>query len=63
MYQTISALIGTIVGICVWIYACFAWGLLVGLAVGWLPAVIAGGIAAFIWPAVLAIIIIFAATH
>jgi len=34
----------------VWIYAIISWGFLIGLTIGWLPALIAGVIGGLIWP-------------
>lgn len=55
----VGIIIGIITGVCVWIYAISQWGLLLGLAFGWFPAIIAATIAYFIWPVFLIIIGIF----
>jgi hypothetical protein len=41
---------GIIAFLIIWIYAIISWGFLVGLAIGWLPALIGGFIAALLWP-------------
>ena len=45
-------IVGAIVFLGIWIYSFFAWGFLIGLAIGWLPAVIGAGIAGLLWPLV-----------
>jgi len=45
-------IVGGIVGLGIWIYAFFSWGLLVGLLIGWLPGIIGGIIAGLLWPIV-----------
>ena len=34
----------------IWIYAFASWGFLIGLAIGWLPAIIGAVILGFLWP-------------
>ena len=41
----------------VWIYAIASWGFLVGIAIGWLPAIIAAFIAGLLWPLVVLVVI------
>lgn len=41
---------GIIVFFGIWIYAFVSWGFLIGLAIGWLPALIGGFIAGLLWP-------------
>ena len=48
---------GALVFIGVWIYALASWGFLVGMTIGWIPALISAVIAGFIWP-VLAVVVI-----
>ncbi len=43
---------GAIVFIAVWIYAMLSWGFLIGIMVGWLPAIIVACILGFLWPLV-----------
>ncbi len=50
---------GIIAFFAIWIYAFFAWGFLIGLAIGWLPALIGAFIIGFLWPlVVLALVVI-----
>ena len=52
-WYTIGAMItGVISFFVIWIYAFFAWGFLIGLAIGWLPAIIGACILGFLWPLV-----------
>lgn len=48
---------GLISGIAIWIYAFSEWGLLLGLAFGWIPALIGGIIIGILWPLAAAILI------
>ncbi|MEK7574512.1 MAG: hypothetical protein AAB514_03215 [Patescibacteria group bacterium] len=48
---------GALVFIGVWIYAIASWGFLVGIAIGWLPAIIAAFIAGLLWPLVVLVVI------
>ncbi|OWK26669.1 MAG: hypothetical protein US76_01470 [Parcubacteria group bacterium GW2011_GWA2_38_13b] len=43
---------GVIAFFVIWIYSFFAWGFLIGLAIGWLPAIIGAFILGFLWPLV-----------
>lgn len=59
---TIGALItGIIVFVGVWLYAISEWGFLIGIMVGWFPAIIAAYIAGLLWPliALLALVIVY----
>ena len=49
-YIVIGWLVGIVTFFGIWIYAFASWGLLIGLAIGWLPALIGGAIAGFLWP-------------
>lgn len=53
---------GVILFIGIWIYAFAKWGFLIGLAIGWLPAIIGAFLLSFLWPlfalAIIAIILI-----
>jgi hypothetical protein len=49
---------GVIFFIGLWIYAFSEWGFLIGLAIGWLPALIGALIAAYLWPLIVALVII-----
>lgn len=46
---------GFIIFIGVWIYAIMTWGFLLGIALGWIPAIIAAYIGGFLWPFLLLI--------
>ena len=54
-------IVGILVFLGVWIYSLFTWGLLVGLLIGWLPALIAGVVCGLLWPIVLLSLIAVAA--
>ena len=57
---------GIIVFIGVWIYAIASWGFLIGIALGWFPAAIAGVIAGLLWPLIVlgvVALILFLASH
>ena len=56
-YTVIAWLVGVLTFLGLWWYAITSWGLLLGLAVGWFPAMIGGAIVGFLWP--LAAILIF----
>jgi len=43
---------GVIAFFAIWIYAFISWGFLVGLAIGWLPAIIGAFILGILWPLV-----------
>ena len=57
-YQLGFAITGGITFLGVWAFACFQWGFLVGLAIGWLPALIAGAIVGALWPILLALLVV-----
>ncbi len=40
----------------IWIWSFVEWGVLVGLAIGWLPALIGAGIISGLWPVLLILI-------
>lgn len=42
-----------------WIYCIATYGFLLGVGLGWLPAAITAGIAAFLWPLILLVIVGF----
>ncbi len=52
-YKTIAVLVGFIAFAASWIYCIFAYGFLIGVALGWIPAMIVGFIAGALWPIVL----------
>lgn len=55
-YKIWALVFGSITFLATWVYAFTVWGFLIGLAIGWLPALVAGIIIGFLWPlAVLAI--------
>jgi hypothetical protein len=47
---------GSIVFVCVWIFALAEWGFLIGIALGWIPALIAGFIGGLLWPLIVLVI-------
>jgi len=58
-YAIGAIITGIIVFVGVWIYAISEWGFLIGIMVGWFPAIIAAYIAGFLWPlAALAVLFI-----
>ena len=50
-------IVGALSFIRIWIYALATWGLLLGLMLGWIPALIGGAILGFLWPLVVLAII------
>lgn len=60
-YFGFAVLVGGIAFIGIWIYAFVAWGFLIGLAIGWLPALIGGFILGLLWPLVLLVILVIGA--
>jgi len=48
---------GIIFFIGLWVYAMTTWGLLLGLLIGWIPAVIGAALAALLWPVIVLIVI------
>lgn len=42
----------------VWAYAIFGWNFLLGIVVGWVPALVAGTVAFFAWP-LAALVVLF----
>lgn len=55
---------GAITFILIWLYAITSWGLLLGLAVGWFPAIIGAYVVGYLWPLfALAIILIVLALN
>jgi|GEM_PF-1224333 len=59
-YLVIGWIVGFICFTGIWIYAFNTWGFLIGLAIGWLPALIGGLIAGFLWPLILVAIVVIA---
>ena len=51
-------IVGIISFVVIWIYAIASWGFLIGLAVGWFPALIGGFILGILWPLVIIVILI-----
>ncbi|MDO8468225.1 MAG: hypothetical protein Q7S29_00505 [Candidatus Peribacter sp.] len=58
IYFIVAIIVGLLTFIGVWIYALFSWGFLIGLAIGWLPALIAAWVAGLLWPLVVAAAVI-----
>lgn len=52
-YEIIAKIVAVPVFIGVWIYCIFAYGFLLGVGLGWLPAMIVAVIAGFLWPIIL----------
>lgn len=51
-YLTIAGIVGFLIFAGVWIYAITSWGFLIGIMIGWIPAMIAAAIGAYLWPIV-----------
>lgn len=51
-YMVGAMITGAIAFFAIWIYAFASWGLLIGLAIGWLPALIGATIVGLLWPLV-----------
>lgn len=49
-YVLMAFLVGGIVGLGIWAYAIFSLGLIMGVMIGWIPALIGGSVAGFLWP-------------
>lgn len=58
-YGVYGFLTGCVVFAIVWVYALFQWGVLIGLVVGWLPALIAAIIFGAIWPLTWGLVALF----
>jgi hypothetical protein len=58
-YSGWALLVGFLIFIGVWIYSITEWGLLIGLMIGWLPAIIAAFIGGLLWPLVVAVLVFF----
>lgn len=50
VYSLGVVIVGVIVFIGAWIYCIFTYGFLLGVGLGWLPAMITGGLAGIFWP-------------
>lgn len=61
VYKIGRFIAGIIVFIGIWIYAFTAWGFLIGLAIGWLPALVGGIILGIIWPLAVLVLLVLAA--
>ncbi len=59
IYTVIAFIVGILAFFAIWIYSFFSWGFLIGLAIGWLPALIGGLIIGVLWPLILIGIILF----
>ncbi len=46
-------IVGVLSFIAIWLYSLASWGLLIGLMIGWIPALIGGMILGFLWPLVI----------
>ncbi len=64
MYMVGAWIVGVLSFIAIWLYSLAEWGFLLGLTIGWVPALIGGTILGFLWPlVVLALIILFNNLH
>ncbi len=59
IYGIGAIITGIIIFIGVWIYAIASWGFLLGVMIGWLPAMIAGLIGGILWPLIILIVVGF----
>ncbi|MBN1903600.1 MAG: hypothetical protein JW927_00730 [Deltaproteobacteria bacterium] len=59
LYLIVASLVGSVVFIFCWVYACLSWGALPGICLGWIPALFIGIIAGLIWPMVVFILIVY----
>jgi len=50
-------IVGVLAFAAIWLYALFSWGLLLGLMIGWIPALIGGFILGWLWPLVVLAVI------
>ncbi|MEO8581769.1 MAG: hypothetical protein ABI425_04335 [Patescibacteria group bacterium] len=57
-YWSWAIIVGFITFVCIWIYALFTWGLLLGLLVGWIPALIGGFVVGLVWPVAVLIVVV-----
>jgi hypothetical protein len=59
VYRIGALITGSLAFIASWVYAAISWGFLLGVGLGWVPAIFIGIIAGFIWPLiVLALVLI-----
>ena len=60
-------IVGVLSFIVIWLYALVSWGFLIGLMIGWVPALIGGFILGWLWPlvvlAAIGIIILVSNAH
>ncbi len=49
-YNVIGWTLGVLTFLGIWIFAFIAWGFLIGLAIGWLPGIVAGVLMRWLWP-------------
>jgi hypothetical protein len=55
----LGAFITGLLSFCViWLYALTEWGILLGLAIGWIPALIGGFILAIFWPLLVILLVL-----
>ncbi len=52
-YWAVGTAVGFLVFVGCWIYCIFAYGFLLGVGLGWLPALICGFLAAALWPLII----------
>lgn len=53
-YAVGAVITGGLAFIVIWVYAILTWGLLLGLIIGWLPAMIGAVVLGYLWPLVVA---------
>ncbi len=52
-YKTVGGLVGFVAFAASWLYCIFTYGFLIGVMLGWIPALIVGFIAGVLWPIVI----------
>lgn len=57
LYQTIAFFVGIIAFVVIWIYAIVSWGFLLGIAIGWFPAIIGALLIGGLWGLIVIIIL------
>lgn len=54
-YELVGLVFGVLTFFAIWVYAIFSWGFLLGIAAGWIPAIIGAIIVGGLWPVFLVI--------
>jgi len=60
-YAGVALLVGAVTFLWIWAYSFSEWGLLIGLLIGWLPALIGAFVVGLLWPLFLVGVLIFIA--